>query len=105
VEDEDDNLKWITINVNGVSLYPLFLFVFYFLFFWFFIFVFTLILDRYGQFINKMIVDGVFRQVDFKLNSDNSITATIPNFWINAGLLNTQPSPFLSNSFSLLSPK
>lgn len=80
-EDENANLKWFTINVDGVTLYLFFnktkregekqI---------------TLIASRYGQFINTTIVDGVLRQVEYKLASDGSVIATLPHFWINAGI-------------------
>eukprot|EP00026_Physarum_polycephalum_P017057 Phypoly_transcript_18142.p1 GENE.Phypoly_transcript_18142~~Phypoly_transcript_18142.p1 ORF type:complete len:244 (+),score=22.77 Phypoly_transcript_18142:89-733(+) len=56
-QDETKSLKWYTINVKGVTLY--------------------------GQFLNRAIVDGLFRTVTFHLNSDNSVTATFPHFWTN----------------------
>eukprot|EP00026_Physarum_polycephalum_P000363 Phypoly_transcript_00363.p1 GENE.Phypoly_transcript_00363~~Phypoly_transcript_00363.p1 ORF type:complete len:599 (+),score=58.14 Phypoly_transcript_00363:3228-5024(+) len=59
-KDENDNLKWVTINYGGISLY--------------------------GQFTDKMIVDGIFRQVSFKFESTNTISALIPHFWVNAVL-------------------
>eukprot|EP00026_Physarum_polycephalum_P004799 Phypoly_transcript_04823.p1 GENE.Phypoly_transcript_04823~~Phypoly_transcript_04823.p1 ORF type:complete len:514 (+),score=31.39 Phypoly_transcript_04823:492-2033(+) len=56
-KDENNNLKWYTINVKGVTLY--------------------------GQFLNRAIVDGLYRSVSFSLNSDRSVTAILPHFWEN----------------------
>jgi hypothetical protein len=40
---------------------------------------------RYGQFLDGAIVDGRIRTVNFSLNDDWSVTATLPHFWIDAG--------------------
>eukprot|EP00026_Physarum_polycephalum_P001232 Phypoly_transcript_01233.p1 GENE.Phypoly_transcript_01233~~Phypoly_transcript_01233.p1 ORF type:complete len:1169 (+),score=148.62 Phypoly_transcript_01233:270-3509(+) len=57
-EDENRNLKWFTLYVDGVTLY--------------------------GQFLNRTILDGQFRQVGFKLDGEKSVIALLPHFWVNA---------------------
>eukprot|EP00026_Physarum_polycephalum_P008337 Phypoly_transcript_08419.p1 GENE.Phypoly_transcript_08419~~Phypoly_transcript_08419.p1 ORF type:complete len:234 (+),score=41.91 Phypoly_transcript_08419:794-1495(+) len=57
-KDENNNLKWFAININGSTLY--------------------------GQFLDSSIVDGNIRNVNFTLNSDYTVSATLPHFWSNA---------------------
>eukprot|EP00026_Physarum_polycephalum_P010671 Phypoly_transcript_10841.p1 GENE.Phypoly_transcript_10841~~Phypoly_transcript_10841.p1 ORF type:complete len:359 (+),score=70.95 Phypoly_transcript_10841:151-1077(+) len=58
-QDENNNLKWLYINVNGVILY--------------------------AQFLDQAIIDGKIRAANFSLNaSDSTISCRIPHFWSNA---------------------
>eukprot|EP00026_Physarum_polycephalum_P020534 Phypoly_transcript_23170.p1 GENE.Phypoly_transcript_23170~~Phypoly_transcript_23170.p1 ORF type:complete len:166 (+),score=25.36 Phypoly_transcript_23170:61-558(+) len=54
-EDGNKGLKWFTFNVDGTTLY--------------------------GQFVDRAIVDGLPREVNFTLNQDNTIIAKLPHFW------------------------
>jgi hypothetical protein len=69
------------------------------IFFFFFFFVSEiLIMRRYGQFLNKAIIDGIVRGINFTLTGDD-VTIILPHFWQNAGTSHT-PLSFLS-SFSI----
>jgi hypothetical protein len=37
--------------------------------------------------VDRAIVDGVVRAVDFKLLPDGTVTAKIPHFWVNSGII------------------
>jgi len=54
--DENGNLRWFTINIDGVIMY--------------------------GQFLDKAELDGAVRVITFQLDKENNVvTATIPHFW------------------------
>ena len=102
--DEQGNLKWLKIVVNGIVLYlsnkrggareerrkreraGISSFFFY-----------DIVI--YGQFLDKAVLDGHVRTIRFTLNTtDNTITTIVPHFWSYAGtssflhLFSTPPS-------------
>ena len=99
VESNDaNNIQWLTLKVNGLALYPYalclpplsssFLSPSLSLPRLHSIFLLRLIFDfklRYGQFMSKVISDGLIRNIVFKLSSDNSVQAILPHFYVNSG--------------------
>lgn len=47
---------------------------------------YLIFLKRYAQFVPYSVVDGRKRLIPFKLNSDNSVAASLPHFWTSAGM-------------------
>eukprot|EP00026_Physarum_polycephalum_P015775 Phypoly_transcript_16546.p1 GENE.Phypoly_transcript_16546~~Phypoly_transcript_16546.p1 ORF type:complete len:216 (+),score=36.38 Phypoly_transcript_16546:186-833(+) len=69
-KDENQDLKWFTLNVNGNTLY--------------------------GQFENRAIVDELQRKVNFTLSDDNFVIAKLPHFW-NSAVVDPSYSVLLSS--------
>eukprot|EP00026_Physarum_polycephalum_P014188 Phypoly_transcript_14676.p1 GENE.Phypoly_transcript_14676~~Phypoly_transcript_14676.p1 ORF type:complete len:261 (+),score=32.56 Phypoly_transcript_14676:55-783(+) len=68
---------------------------------------FMLVIDHvslYGQFISKAVLDGHVRNIAYNLNSDNTITASLPHFWESADM-DPQFSVLLSDSKATCSGK
>lgn len=96
--DYSNSLQSFVISVGNSSLYPCFLFIFlslsfvffylyFFIFFIFCLFKTTVTFCRYGQFIAQSIVDGKNRVLSFSLNDDGTVTASVPHFWTQFGIL------------------
>lgn len=83
-KDESGSLRWVMVNTDNISLYLyLKLCLFSFLFFLMFI---------YGQYLPQAMIDNRVRIVNYTLNSDKTITATLPHFWEYAGMNQTNKS-------------
>jgi hypothetical protein len=79
-QDESGGLLWLMVIIDDVSLYPKFLGRTNFFFFF-------LIVFMYGEFIPKAVLDGRARNISYILNSNNSISVTLPHFWDSAGFI------------------
>ena len=88
-QDSGDSLKWLLITVNGTTMYlyrssPLF----------FFLASCFFDASRYGQFQDAAIVDGKPRNITYRLLEDNSVAASMPHFWVGAGMSTSIPLIF-----------
>jgi hypothetical protein len=62
--------------------------------------------SRYGQFDDAALVDGKPRNISFALLGDNSVSASMPHFWLDAGKLQIDDaaSPTYNSLFPEMDP-
>lgn len=87
-----DNIRWLQISVDGITMYPLKYYYFsyctlflLFIFIVYFNYYYCLMEIRYGKFLNFVLLDSVKRMVKYTYTPDNIVSVTVPHFFEKVG--------------------